>query len=99
MRGEDQDSAVRHFANLLDKNRAAFTQTVHHVAVVHHFVTNVNWRAINGERIFNNADSAVNACTKAAWVGQQDLHVTPPVPDRLPVLQYQNERYGPPADG
>ena len=99
MRREDQDRAIRHLANLLDKDRAAFAQAVHHVAVMYHFVTHIDGRAIDSERIFNNADSAVNACTKAAWVGQQDLHFTPPVPDRLPVLQYQSERYGPPAGG
>ncbi|VTU62960.1 FKBP-type 16 kDa peptidyl-prolyl cis-trans isomerase [Leuconostoc pseudomesenteroides] len=36
---------------------------------------------------------------KTTRVGQQDLHVTPPVPDRFPALQYQNERSARPADG
>ena len=59
VRGEDENCAVRHFANLLDKNRTALAQAVDHVAVVHHFVTHVNRRAVNLQRVFNNADSAV----------------------------------------
>nr|WP_243411107.1 hypothetical protein [Salmonella enterica] len=75
MSGENQNGAIRHFANLLYKDRPALAQAVHYIAVMHDFVPNVNWRAVNSERIFNNADSAVYPGAKTAWVGQQDLHV------------------------
>ena len=44
--GENQDRAVRHFANLLDKNSAALTQAIDNIAVVHDFMTHVDRRAI-----------------------------------------------------
>src|SRR5690606_6672329 len=99
VRGEDQDRAVRHFADLLDEDRAALTQAVDHVTVMHHFVTHINWRAINLQRVFNNADSAVYTGAKTARVSQQDLHFRPPVPDRSPALLHQNERYARLTDG
>ncbi|MNL38145.1 hypothetical protein D3C87_1603390 [compost metagenome] len=99
VRGENQDRAVGHFADLLDKDRSALTQAFNHIAVVHHFVTHINRRAVDFQRVFNNADSAVNAGAKTARVSQQDLHLFPPVPDRSPALQHQNERYARQADG
>src|SRR5699024_7882389 len=97
--GENQDCAVRHFANLLNKDSPTLAQAIDHIAVMHHFVTDIYRCAVNGQRVFNNADSAVYPGTKTTRVGQQDLHVTPPVPDRFPALQYQNERSARPADG
>ncbi|MPM81648.1 hypothetical protein SDC9_128705 [bioreactor metagenome] len=99
MSGENQDRAIRHFADLLDKNSAALAQAIHHITVMYHFMTDINRCAVNSQRVFDNADSAVYASAKTARVGQQDLHFTPPVPVRLPALQYQNERYAQPADG
>ena len=97
--GENQDRAVRHFANLFDKNRPTLAQAIDDVAIMDNLVTNVDRRAVQRQRVFDNADSAVNAGAKTARVSQQDLHLTPPAPDRLPALQYQNERYARPADG
>ena len=99
VRGEDQDRTVRHFADLFNEDGAALAQAVDHVAVVHHFVTHINRRAVNLQRVFNNADSAVYTGAEAARVSQQDLHFRPPVQDRFPALQHQNERYARQADG
>ncbi len=99
MRRENQDRAVRHFAYLLDKNRAALAQAVYHIAVMHHFMTHINRRAVQGQRVFDNADCTVNASTKPTRVSQQDLHSTSPVPDQPPARRYQNEGSARQVDG
>ena len=49
-------------------------------------MTNIDRRAVQRQRVFYNADSAVNASAKAARVSQQDLDVT----QRRIDLQYFN---------
>jgi hypothetical protein len=40
--GEDDDAVVRHLIQLFDEDGARLLELVHHVAVVHHFVTDID---------------------------------------------------------
>ncbi len=52
MSGENQNGAIRHFANLLYKKVArAGAEAVHYIAVMHDFIAERKWRAVNSERI------------------------------------------------
>src|SRR5471032_313900 len=67
---EDQNRSIRHFTDLFDKNRTALTQAVYHIAVMHHFMTNVDRRSVELQRAFNNADRAINSRTKSSRISQ-----------------------------
>ncbi|CAH0298788.1 hypothetical protein SRABI106_03715 [Rahnella aquatilis] len=96
---ENQNRPIRYFADLLDKNSTALTQAVDHVAVMHHFMADIDRCAINFQRTFYNTDCAVNTRTKSSRISQQYLHVSPQAPGQFPALQYRNRYVALPADG
>ena len=71
---EDHRGAVRHVAQLLDKDRAEPAQPVDHVAVVHHLVPHVHRRTEQLQRTLDDVDGAIDPGTEAARVGEQYLH-------------------------
>jgi hypothetical protein len=64
---ENEHSADRNLLDRFHKYGPAATQLVHHVAVVHDFVMNVNRPSVGFERQFNDINSADYASAKPTW--------------------------------
>src|SRR5690606_890627 len=63
-----------YFVEFLHEHCTFGAQPVHHVAVVHHFVTHVDGRTEQLQGTLDDADGAVDAGAEAAWIGKDDLH-------------------------
>ena len=61
-------------AQVVHEHRAAFSQALHHHAVMHDFVAHIDRRAVFFQRAFNDFYRAVDAGAKTPRVGEQDLH-------------------------
>ena len=61
---EDHGAAVGDLAQFVDEHCAAFTQALHHEAVVHDLVAHVDRRAEGIERALDDLDRAVDAAQK-----------------------------------
>ncbi len=72
--GEDDDAVVRHLIQLLDEDGARLLELVHHVAVVHHFMTDIDGGTELLQRTLDDADGAVDTGTEAAGICEQDIH-------------------------
>lgn len=82
MRGEYDGGVVRHFVQFFDEHGALGAQPVDHKAVVDHLVPDVDRRAEQFQRPFDDADGAIDASTEAAGIGEQDLLHVPQAPCR-----------------
>ena len=74
MRAENHRITRRHLVEFFDKDRALGTQVIDHEFVMHHLVTHVNRRTVQRQGAFNDLDGAINAGTKAAGFGEENLH-------------------------
>ena len=72
--GEDDDAVVRHLIQLLDEDGARLLELVHHVAVVHHFMTDIDGGTELLQRALDDADGAVDTGTEATGICEQDIH-------------------------
>ena len=70
MCAEYQDAAARHIGQIFDKHRALLAQVIYYKLVMHHFVTHIDRRTVQGERPLNNFNGAINTSTETAWVSQ-----------------------------
>jgi hypothetical protein len=83
VRGEHDRCAARHFRELLDEVRTLRLEVVDDELVVHDLVADVDRRAELRERLLDDGNGAVDTCTEAARVGEQDVHL-PSVPKGRP---------------
>jgi hypothetical protein len=72
--GEHRDRAIGHFGEFIDKNRATGAQILDHVAVMHDFVADIDWRAEFQQGAFDDVDGAFDAGAEAAGLGEHDFH-------------------------
>ena len=70
--GEDDDRALRHLVGVVDEDRAALGEGLHHVHVVHDLLADVDGGAVLLERPLDGLDGPVDACAVAAGLGHQD---------------------------
>ena len=78
VRREHHGRALGHLVELLDEDRPAVLERVHHVLVVHDLLADVDRRAVEVERLLDRDDCAVDAGAVAARRGEQHR----PVADR-----------------
>ncbi len=69
--GEHHDGALGHLVGLLDEHRTGLGQRLHHVAVVHDLMPDVDRRAVLFQRTFDGLDGTVDAGAVSARLGQQ----------------------------
>jgi hypothetical protein len=74
MRGKDQGTVRRAVGDVLDEHSPQGRQSFDDGAVVHDFVTDVDRRAIFGDRAFDHLDSAIHAGAEPARTGQSNLN-------------------------
>ena len=72
--GEDDDAVIRHLVQLFDENGTRLLELVHHVAVVHHLVTDIDGGTELLQRALDDADGPVDTGTEATGVSQQNIH-------------------------
>ncbi len=92
MRAVYHRAAVRYLAQFIDEHRAARTQAIHHVAVMHHLVAHVDRRAEQLQRALDDLDGAIDAGTEAARIGKQDFHGLTVYTDRRIIIHCLLER-------
>jgi hypothetical protein len=71
VRGEHHDRALGNLVGLFDEHRARLGQGLHHVAVVHDLMPDVDGCAVFFQRTLDCLDGAVHAGAVSAWLGQQ----------------------------
>ena len=71
---EDHQFVIRHFVQLVHKDRAALPQVAHHKLVVDHFVAHVDWRTEHIQCAVYDFYGAVYTGTEATGVSESDLH-------------------------
>ncbi|KPW25998.1 Uncharacterized protein ALO83_04863 [Pseudomonas cannabina pv. alisalensis] len=76
---ENNDDVVRHLVQLFDEDRAARAQVFDDKFVVYHFMSHVDRRTKHFQSAIDDFDRAVHTGTKAAGVGEFDLHAVPHV--------------------
>ena len=69
MRAENDSGAVRHLIKLIDKHRAARPQPLDDMAVVHHFMPDVDRGAEQFQRPLDDLDRAVYPGAESARTG------------------------------
>ena len=74
VRAEYDDAVVGHLFQLLDENRSARAQIVHHVPVVHHLVAHVDRCAKHVQRAIDDINGAIDAGAKTPGIGQTNIH-------------------------
>ena len=70
--GEDGHRAGGDLVQFVDEHGAAGAQILHHVAVVHDFVTDIDRRAVFLQRPLDDFDRPLDTGTKTARLGQDD---------------------------
>ena len=70
--GEDRHRAGRDLVQFVDEHRAAGAQILHHVPVVHDFVTDIDRRAEFLQRPLDDFDRPLHAGAETAGLGQDD---------------------------
>ena len=71
---EDNNSVVRHFVQLFHKNRAALAQVFDHIAVMHHFVTDMNRWPEHFQSAVDDVDGTIHASTEATGISETNFH-------------------------
>ena len=79
MRREDDRAGGRHFAQLIDEDRAERAQALHDVPVVNDLVTHVDRRSEQLDSALHDVDGTIDTGTESAGVGQQYAHYAPPL--------------------
>jgi len=77
MRREHHVPVIRHGVQLVDEHRPLGFQLLHHGAVVHDFMADIDRRAVAAQGFLHHADGAVHAGAEAARRGQQDAEGWP----------------------
>ena len=72
VRGEDDDRARGHLVGVVDEDRAALGEGLHHVHVVHDLLADVDGGPVLLQRALDGLDGPVDACAVAAGLGHQD---------------------------
>ena len=85
MGGEDYTRVIRHLVEFVNKDGAHALQPFDDVTVMDDFVADIDGGAILSQRQFDDANRTLDACTKAARGGKQQLELRPlgPRPDLL----------------
>ena len=78
MGAEDGDGIGGNFGEVLDKARALGLEALHHMLVVHDFVTHIDRRAVFLQRPLDDLDGAHDAGAKTAGLGENHFHQRPP---------------------
>ena len=73
MGAEHRDGVLRDVFDVLDEASTLLAQTVDNVLVVDDFVTNVDGRAIDLERSFDDVDGPDDSGTKSSRLCEQDM--------------------------
>src|SRR5271170_481858 len=73
MRAEDHARALRHFAQLLNKNCTRLPQLIDNVAVVNDLFTNIYGRSVKVKNDLHHVDCAHHSCAEAPRAEQDDL--------------------------
>ncbi|MNF60384.1 hypothetical protein D3C84_420000 [compost metagenome] len=74
MGGEDDDAVVRHLVQFLDEHGSRLLQLVHHIAVMHHLVTDIDGGTELLQSALDDADGTVDTGAEATRVSQQNIH-------------------------
>jgi hypothetical protein len=77
--GEDDDAVVRHLIQLFDEDGARLLELVHHVAVVHHFVTDIDGGTELLQRALDDADRPVDTGTETTGLARR-IFISEPSP-------------------
>ncbi len=72
--GEDNDAVIGYLIQLLDEHGSGILELVHHIAVVHHLMADIDGGTELLQCTLDDADGAVDTGAKAAGIGQQDIH-------------------------
>ncbi len=72
--GEDNDAVVRYLVQLFDEDGPRLLELVHHIAVMYHFVTNIDGSTELLQRTLDDADGTVDTGAEATGVSQQNIH-------------------------
>src|SRR5271156_4003538 len=64
---ENKHSAYRNFLDRFHEDCATAAQLIHHIAVVHDFMMNVNWTPVSLEREFHNVHRSHYPRAESAW--------------------------------
>ena len=75
MSTEDDGIAGGDFVEFFNEHGALGAQAVDHKAVMHDFVTHVDWRAEAHQGSFDDLDGPLDAGAEAARIGEQDFFV------------------------
>jgi hypothetical protein len=65
---------VGHIAQFLNKHCTHLAQLLNHIPVMHDLMPHVNRRTEQLDGALDNFDSAINAGTEAAGIGEKNLH-------------------------
>jgi hypothetical protein len=71
---ENQRGALRNILQIINKDGTLGLEVIDHEAVMHDFVTYINGRTESLQCAFDDGDGAVDAGTKAAGVGENNVH-------------------------
>ncbi|KPY72158.1 Uncharacterized protein ALO45_05548 [Pseudomonas syringae pv. syringae] len=74
---EDNDDVIRHLIQLFNEDRTARAQVFDDKFVVNDFMAHINRRTKHFQSAIDDFDRAVHSGTKAAGVGEFDLHAVP----------------------
>src|ERR1700744_1962007 len=71
MRAEDRARSRRHLVQLLDKDGARIAQLIHHVLVMHDFLTHIHRRAVKIQGDLDDVDSSHHSGAESARLEQK----------------------------
>jgi hypothetical protein len=74
VRAENHGGIFRDFREFFDEHRAAFAQAIDHIAVMNHFMADIDGGAEDFDGAFNDFDRTIDAGTETAGIGKQDIH-------------------------
>src|SRR6516164_8292039 len=70
VRAEDNALSLRHFVEVLNKDRALPFECLKHEPVMYDLMTHIERRTVIAQSATYSFDGAIDACAKTAWLSQ-----------------------------